>query len=329
NLGDLLPGLEDQKAMATRKSLNIVLTKLFEHIPHIVGGSADLAGSNGTFVKGYDSVSADSLTGRNMHFGIREHGMSAIMNGMALHGGWTPYGGTFLVFSDYSRPSIRMAALMGLRVIFVFSHDSVLLGEDGPTHQPIEHLQALRLIPNLTVIRPADQTETAPAWIAALGNATGPTALIVTRQTLPVIDRKECAPAAETLKGGYVLWQAQEGAPDIIFIGSGSEVHICLQAARELSGEGVNARVVSMPSTELFELQSEEYRRAVLPDDCQKRITIEAAVSDGLARYCGMGGLALGINRFGASAPYDILAEKFGLTAKAIVSKARELLQAS
>jgi len=289
-----------------------------------LGGSADLTGSNKTDLKGEASLAAGDFSGRYIHFGIREHGMAAMLNGMFLHGGIRPYGGTFLVFSDYLRPSVRLAALMGLPVIYVFTHDSIGLGEDGPTHQPIEQLVALRAIPNLTVIRPAEATETAVAWQVALENKLGPTALALTRQGLPTLDRSQFAPAAGVANGAYVL--KDTNSPQVILMGSGSEVQIALDAQAILADRGIRARVVSMPSWELFERQSVEYRTSVLPSEITARVAVEAGVSLGWERYVGTAGKTIGLDRFGASAPYQTIYQKLGLTAEAMVSAATALL---
>jgi transketolase len=251
--------------------------------------------------------------------------MGSILNGMALHGGVIPYGGTFLVFSDYMRPAIRLAALMGLRVIYIFTHDSIGLGEDGPTHQPIEQLAALRAIPNLKVIRPCDANETAEAWKIAMQSNSGPVALALTRQGLPVLDRTEYSPAAELARGAYILKDVDSGMPDIIIIASGSEVAIALDACRELEKKGKGVRVVSMPSWELFEEQPEDYRRKVLPPEIKTRVAVEAGTSQGWHRYVGSMGDVIGVDHFGASAPSNVLFEKFGITADRVVEKALAL----
>jgi transketolase len=253
--------------------------------------------------------------------------MGSIANGMALHGGLIPYTGTFLVFSDYMRPSIRLAAMMGLPVVFICTHDSVWLGEDGPTHQPIEQLAALRAIPNLTVLRPADATETVEAWRVALTHRDGPLALALTRQKLPVLDRTELAKAEEVARGAYVLADAEGERPDIILVATGSEVHLALEAREQLAAQGVKARVVSMPSWEFFDRQPQSYRDQVLPPMVTVRLAIEAGVPQGWQRYVGLAGEIVGLNRFGASAPYKTLMEKFGFTAENITSRALALLR--
>ena len=311
--------------MATRKASGIVLNALAKALPTLIGGSADLAPSNLTLLKGYGDFQRDTPAGRNLRFGVREHAMGAILNGMALHGGLIPYGGTFLVFSDYMRPAVRLAAMMHLPVVYIWTHDSLWIGEDGPTHQPVEHLAALRAIPNLTVIRPCDASETAQAWRAALRRRDGPTALLLTRQNLPVLDRSDKARAENLARGAYVLREAPQGEPDLVLIASGSEVHLALAAQEGLAERGVRARVVSMPSWELFDAQPPDYRMAVLPPTVPK-IAIEAAVPLGWERYVGPGGAVIGVQRFGASAPYPVLMEKFGFTPQAVTERALEIV---
>ncbi|MFB0537853.1 MAG: transketolase [Anaerolineae bacterium] len=308
--------------LATRKASGQVLNAIAPRLPTLLGGSADLAPSNNTLLKEYGDIASNDFSGRNLHFGVREHAMGSIANGMALHGGLIPYTGTFLVFSDYMRPPIRLAAMMGLPLIFVFTHDSVWLGEDGPTHQPVEQLAALRAIPDLMVLRPADATETVEAWRVALTHRDGPVALALTRQKLPVLDRTELADAAGVARGGYVLADAGDERPDIILIATGSEVHLALEAHERLTEQGIKARVVSMPSWELFDQQPPTYRDQVLPPTVAVRLAIEAGVPQGWHRYVGLTGEVIGLNRFGASAPYKTLMEKFGFTAENIVSRA-------
>ena len=312
--------------MATRVASGKVLNAIAPHLPTLIGGSADLAPSCNTYLKGYGDFSADNRSGRNFHFGVREHAMAGILSGMALHGGIIPYGGTFLVFSDYMRPSIRLAAMMEIPVIYVFTHDSIGLGEDGPTHQPIEQLAALRAIPHLTVIRPADASETVVAWRVALERCEGPVALLFTLQSLPVLDRAILAPADGLARGAYVLAEAAGGQPDVILIATGSEVHPTLAARERLAEQGVRTRVVNMPSWELFERQPQFYRDAVLPPEVTARLAIEAGVPQGWHRYVGDGGDVIGIERFGASAPYKVLWEKYGFTAENIAARALEML---
>ena len=312
-------------AMATRVASGKVLNAIAPALPTLIGGSADLTPSNNTELKEYDWLQPGGFHGRNIHFGVREHAMGAILNGMALHGGVIPYGGTFLVFSDYMRPAIRLAALMELPVIYVFTHDSIGLGEDGPTHQPVEHLAALRTIPNLVVIRPADAAETAEAWRVALEHQDGPVALALTRQKLPALERPAGATAAELKRGAYVLADAK-GTPDVILLASGSEVEIAVEARNRLAQQGVQARVVCMPSWELVEKQPPAYQDQVLPPEVNARVAVEAAVPQGWERYVGRDGLVIGLDRFGASAPYEVLMEEFGFTAENVTSQTLKLL---
>ncbi len=317
----------DPKGTATRVASGTVLNALASRLPSLIGGSADLAPSNKTMLKGSTNFAADHYDQRNFHFGVREHGMGSILNGMALHGGVIPYGGTFLIFSDYMRPPIRLAAMMGLKVIYVFTHDSIGLGEDGPTHQPIEQLASLRLIPNLTVIRPADANETAEAWRMALKIEGGPVALILTRQNLPTLDRDLMAPADNLAYGAYVLNSLEGSTPEVILMASGSEVSIALEAMEKLKEKGLSTRVVSMPCWELFEQQPREYRDRILPPAIKTRVAIEAGRTQGWDRYVGDQGAVIGLDHFGASAPYQVLYEKFGLTADQVVEKVLGLLK--
>jgi len=315
----------EDKPVATREASGRVMNAIAQKVHSFAGGSADLAPSTKTTLKDYGHFGSEDYGGRNIHFGVREHAMGAIANGMSLHGGIIPYTGTFLVFYDYMRPPVRLAALMGIRVVYIFSHDSVGIGEDGPTHQPIEQITGLRSVPNLVTIRPADATETVEAWKAALERRHGPTALILSRQNLPILDRKTLAPASGVQQGGYVLWEATT-SPDVILIGTGSEVHIALEAGKLLQDKGIAARVVSLPSWELFDAQPVEYRNAVLPPDIRARVSIEAAMPLGWERYIGLDGVAIGIPRFGVSAPAKVIYEKLGLTAQHVVDEARRLL---
>ena len=317
---------EDRKGMATRAASGKVLNQVAPVIKNLVGGSADLSPSNKTIIQGSSSFQAGTYGGRNIHFGVREHAMAGIMNGMALHGGMRPYGGTFLVFSDYMRPSLRLSAMMELGVIYIFTHDSIGLGEDGPTHQPIEHLVSLRAIPSLVVIRPCDANETAGAWEYALEYGGGPVALILSRQSLPVLDPDIYKTRQGVKKGAYILKESGLSRTDAIIIASGSEVHIALESSRELEKEGVGTRVVSMPSWEIFEKQSREYRDSVLPPDITARVAIEAGVPLGWEKYVGDRGKIIGINRFGASAPYKVLYEKLNITSSHVIKKIKELL---
>jgi len=309
--------------IATRKASGAVLNAIAKKTPFLIGGSADLSPSTNTILKGFDDFTRETA-GRNLHFGVREHAMGAVLNGMAESVALIPYGATFLVFSDYMRPAIRLSALMGLHLVYVFTHDSVGLGEDGPTHQPVEHLAALRAIPGLTVIRPADAAETAEAWRAAL-KSDGPTALILTRQGLLVIDRNVCAPAEGLGRGGYILKDPVGGSPDIILMASGSEVSLVLESAGALTEKGIKARVVSMPSWELFDAQDEAYRQSVLPDAVTRRLAVEAGVSQGWHRYVGTEGGIIGIDRFGASAPGKEVLMHLGFTVENVVAKALAL----
>jgi transketolase len=319
-----LPTFDPTKSVATRNASGTVINAIAPRLPALAGGAADLASSTKTLISGESDVNRDSFEGRNLRFGVREHAMSSMMNGMALHGGFIPYGGTFLVFSDYMRPAVRLAGLMNAHVVYVFTHDSLWLGEDGPTHQPVEHVAALRAIPNLTVIRPADATEVTEAWKVAI-ESDGPVALILTRQGIAVLDREKFPPASELTKGAYVLVDA-EGAPDVILIASGSEVHVALAAREILAKQGVQARVVSMPSWELFEAQTQAYKDSVLPPEITARLAVEAGVSMGWARYVGLKGDVVAIDRFGESAPYKVLMEKFGYTGPAVAQRALRLI---
>ncbi|RPJ38488.1 MAG: transketolase, partial [Planctomycetaceae bacterium] len=289
-------------------------------------GSADLATSNNTLLRGAGEFSPQHRAGRNLYFGVREHAMAAVLNGLALHGGVIPYGATFLIFSDYMRPAIRLAALSELPVIYVFTHDSVGLGEDGPTHQPIEHLAALRGIPHLTVIRPADANETTVAWRVALTQRHGPVALILTRQNLPIFDRTQMAPADGLQRGAYILLDAEGTTPDILLIATGSEVLLAVESRKQLAEHGVRARVVSMPSWELFEQQPQAYRHAVLPPSVRLRLAIEAGIPQGWHYYVGPEGDIIGLMRFGASAPGAVAMEKLGLNVPNVVARAMQLV---
>ncbi len=311
--------------LATRQASGLTLNRLAPVLTTLMGGSADLAPSTKTLLADETDFQADTPTGRNLRFGVREHGMGGILNGMALHGGIRPYGGTFLVFSDYMRPSVRMAALMGLPVIYVWTHDSVWVGEDGPTHQPVEHLAALRAIPNLVVIRPADANETAAAWQVALERRDGPTALVLTRQSLPVLFETR-RPAAKTVeRGGYVLVDSS-GVSTVLLIASGSEVHLALDARDLLAERGIPVRVVSMPSWELFDAQPASYRSLILPPEVTARLAIEAGISQGWEKYVGPVGDVMSLEHFGASAPHAVLQEKFGFTAQAVVERVMNLM---
>ncbi|MCX5908048.1 MAG: transketolase, partial [Deltaproteobacteria bacterium] len=320
-----------------------ILNALASQIPWLIGGSADLNPSTNTALKNcgnFQSPLGEKIQGEavqgavpgvwgyggaNIHFGVREHAMGGIINGMALHGGLLPYGSTFLIFSDYLRPAIRLAALMKLRVIYVFTHDSIAVGEDGPTHEPIEQLVSLRAIPNLTVIRPADAGEVVEAWKLAVQHPEGPVALIMTRQAVPIFDRTRVAPAAGVQKGAYILAEADGGKPEIILIATGSEVHLAIEAYSRARAEGIALRVVSMPSWELFEGQPLQYREQVLPPEVPRRISVEAGSTQGWAKYVGLSGVTIGIDHFGASAPGKVVLEKFGFTVDHIMEQVKKL----
>jgi transketolase len=322
---DLIPVFTAKDGnVASRAASGVVINAIARKIPELMGGSADLASSTNTIIKGEPSFSAESYAGRNFHFGIREHGMGSIMNGMSLFGGIIPYGATFLIFSDYMRPPVRLACIMDRHVIYVYTHDSIGLGEDGPTHQPIEQLSALRAVPHITLIRPADASETAEAWRAALKQK-GPVALVLTRQKLPFIDRSKYASASGLARGAYVLADSPGGAPQVVLMSSGSEVSLILDAQKKLEADGIRARAVSMPSHELFARQDQAYRDSVLPRGV-KRIAIEAAHPMSWYRWVGDDGVIIGIERFGASAPAPIIYSHLGITADRMVEAARKLV---
>jgi transketolase len=322
-----IPSLvSEPKPLATREASGKVLTAIFPHAPGLVGGSADLAPSTNTYVKSFGDFQADQYQGRNFHFGVREHAMGAILNGMALHGGLIPFGATFLIFSDYMRPSVRLAAFMKARVIYVWTHDSVGLGEDGPTHQPIEHAAALRAIPGLIFIRPSDATETAEAWRSALRHTSGPVALALTRQKLPVIDRSKYASAEGLHRGAYILAEAESGTPDVIIIATGSEVGVALSARDMLQAKTIKTRVVSMPCWEFFARQEAAYHESVIPRSARLRVAVEAAVSFGWERWVGEDGLIIGIDRYGASAPFEVSMRNFGFSPENVAQKILERL---
>lgn len=338
-----LPAFQaDNKGIATRKASETVLQALAPKIPELMGGSADLNPSTFTWLKGFGDFQSPKSSsegvqglvggewgygGRNVHFGVREHAMGSITTGMALHGGLTPYTATFLVFSDYMRPPIRLAALSKCSAIYIFTHDSIGLGEDGPTHQPVEQIMNLRAVPNLTVIRPADAAETVEAWRAALLRNDGPTALIFTRQGVPVLDRTECQQAEGLQRGGYVLWESTKGITHVILIGTGSETHIALEAGKKLAAEGIRVRVVSLPSWEIFDGQTQDYRDSVLPPGVKARVAVEAGIKLGWEHYVGLDGAVVGMDSFGASAPASVLYEKFGITAEHVIQAAKDLLK--
>jgi transketolase len=332
----------DGKGVSTRVAGGQILNAIAKQVPNLIGGAADLNPSTMTALKGMgdfepaSSAHGDmqgsvgggwSFAGRNIHYGVREHAMGAAANGMALHGGIIPFTATFFTFSDYMRPAMRLAALMEQHIIFVFTHDSIALGEDGPTHQPIEQLAALRAIPHLSVIRPCDANETAEAWRVAMQSAHKPVALVLTRQNVPTLDRAQFAPASGLQRGAYVLADSPDGKPDIILIASGSEVALIVEAAKKLAAEKIHARLVSMPSWDLFDAQPEEYRRNVLPPSIKARLAVEAGVAQGWSKYVGEAGDVLSIERFGASAPYQVLFEKFGFTPDNVAARAREVLK--
>ena len=320
-----LPAFADGKPIATRAAFGQVLNAVTARLPTLIGGSADLTPSNNTAIKGASDFQKGAWDGRYLRFGVREHAMGAILSGLALHKGVRPYGGTFLVFADYMRPAIRLAALMRLPVIYIFTHDSIAVGEDGPTHEPVEHLASLRAIPGLTVIRPADATETAAAWRLALQGVNGPVALVLSRQNLPVLDRA-AFPAADMLACGAYSLSDAGGPPRVILIASGSEVHLALKAQGLLAEKGVAARVVSMPSWELFEKMPREFRDSVLPPEVTARLAVEAGIGMGWERYVGAAGAGVFMTGFGASAPGGTVMEKFGFTAANVAEKALKLL---
>jgi transketolase len=323
SLSDLFAS--EDKPVATREASGRVMNAIVKRVHAFTGGSADLAPSTKTLLKDHGHYGFEEHCGHNIHFGVREHAMGAIANGMSLHGGTIPYTGTFLIFYDYMRPPVRLAAMMGIRVIYIFTHDSIGLGEDGPTHQPIEQLMGLRAVPNLVTIRPADATETVEAWRIAMERRSGPTALILSRQTLPVLDRKVLAPAVGLRRGGYILWQASP-SPDAIVIGTGSEVHLALKAGKLLKDKGIAARILSLPSWELFDGQPPEYRKELLPNELRVRVSIEAGTPLGWEHYVGLDGVAIGLSRFGASAPSRVIYEQLHLTAKRVANEVVRLL---
>ncbi|KJS33024.1 MAG: transketolase [Desulfatitalea sp. BRH_c12] len=320
---DLVTFKPEDGAVATRSASGKALNALAERVPTLMGGSADLAPSNNTFLKGLPEFQKGHYDGRNIRFGVREHAMGAIMSGLFLHGGIRPFGGTFLVFADYVRPAIRVAALMKLPLIYVFTHDSIAVGEDGPTHQPVEHLAALRTIPNLLVLRPCDANETVDAWTQAMRSNNNPVVLALSRQNLPVLDPKQTN--GQLAQGGYVLSDCK-GTPDILLLGSGAEVHLALKAQKLLGAQNVAARVINMPSWELFERNTEDYKKSVLPPGVTARLAVEAGIPMGWERYVGTDGKVIGMQGFGASAPGNIVLEKFGFTADNVVAQALALL---
>ena len=322
-----MPAFETGGSVATRAASGKVLNALAGTVPTLIGGSADLAPSTNTYLAGLGDFQRGSRGGRNLRFGVREHAMGGILNGLAYHGGLFPFGGTFFIFTDYMRPAIRLAALSGLPVTYVFTHDSIGLGEDGPTHQPIEHLASLRAMPGLIVIRPSDAAETIVAWEVALERREGPTALVLSRQGLPVLDRSQLGPADGLRRGGYVLREAASGGPEAIIVATGSEVHIALEGAEVLSKQGVETRVVALPSWELFEVQDLAYQQAVFPQGLRARVALEAGATLGWERYVGDEGVVIGVDHFGASAPAGVLYKEFGLTADNVVASVLRVLR--
>jgi transketolase len=296
-------------------------------LPELMGGSADLTPSNNTWIKGGHDFQADSPDGRYLRFGVREHAMGAILNGLAVHRGIMPYGASFLVFTDYARPAIRLSALMGLPVKWIFTHDSIGVGEDGPTHQPVEHMASLRAIPGLIDIRPADANEVTEAWRVAILSKDAPVLIALSRQNLPTLDREQLNPASGLQKGAYVLKDFGKGKPDLILMATGSEVSLAIEAAQKLAEKGQNVRVVSMPSWALFESQPQAYRDSVLLPDVKKRVAVEAGVSFGWERWVGCEGKIIGIDRFGESGPYKDVFRELGLTVEAVFKAAKELLK--
>jgi transketolase len=317
----------DEKGLATRQSSGKTLNVIAKEVPFFQGGSADLAGSNDTLIEGGGDFESGNYLGRIFHFGIREHGMAAAVNGMALHGGIIPFGATFLMFNDYMKPAYRLAHLMGVQSIFVFTHDSIGQGEDGPTHQPVETLAAMRATPNSCVLRPADANEVAYSWLIALQRKNAPTALVLSRQAVPTFDRTKFAPASGTLKGAYTLSEAKGGKPQVILIGTGSEVQLCVKAQEALEKEGVAARVVSAPSLELFAAQPASYQDEVLPPSVKARVVVEAATSFGWHRWAGLQGKFVTLERFGASAPGGVALKNLGFTPEKVVEAAKESLK--
>jgi transketolase len=316
----------DPKGLATRKASGKTLNAIADKLPLLIGGSADLSPSTDTELDAFQSFSDENHGGRNFHFGIREHAMGAVLNGMKLTNGIIPFGATFLIFSDYMRPPIRLAAIMKIRTIFIYTHDSIGLGEDGTTHQPVEQLIGLRSVPNMTVIRPADANETAHAWRVTLEHSGGPVALILTRQNLPIIDQDKYAKANNVDKGAYILSDC-ENEPQIILMATGSEVHLLLEAQEKLKEESINARVVSFPSWEIFEAQSDEYKEKVFPKNIRRRLAVEAGSPIGWCKYVTDDGDVLGITKFGESAPGEEVMKEYGFTTENVVAKAKALLK--
>lgn len=327
NFDNVLPNFEaDAEGMATRAASGTVIQSLAAEVPHLLGGSADLTGSNKTWIDDAGIFDSSDYSGQNIHFGVREHAMGAALNGIALHKGAIPFGGTFLIFSDYCRPAIRIAALSEIPSIFVFTHDSIGLGEDGPTHQPVEHLASLRAMPNTLVLRPADANEVAWCWKAALEHTEGPSLLALTRQSIPVFRRNTDNDVSQTMRGAYILADSEQDQPDAILMGSGSEVQYAVKAKQILAERDIDARVVSMPSWELFRRQEEEYKQQVLPKEVTARLSVEAAATLGWREWVGTEGTTIGLDHFGASAPYQDIYNKFGITPQRIADEAEQLV---
>ena len=327
NLESILPKYGPEKPIATRNAGGDILKALFGAVPNLLGGSADLAPSTKTWIKEFGSFEKDNYGGRNLHFGIREHGMGTICAGLGYYGGLIPFGSTFFVFTDYMRPPIRLASLSGLQTIYVFTHDSICVGEDGPTHEPVEHLSTLRAIPGVIDLRPGDANEAGYSWLAALQHKTQTSTIMLTRQNIPVFDRTKTAPASGALKGGYTLWESKPGTtPEIILIGSGSETYLAYEVAQKLGAEGKAARAVSLSSWSLFEAQSQEYKDSVLPPGVTKRVAVEAGIHQGWERYTTTSGKFVGVDKFGASAPYERILKEYGLTVENVLAVAKSLL---
>jgi transketolase len=327
DLASLLPKYGPEKPIATRNAGGEILKVLFGAVPNLIGGSADLAPSTKTWIKEFGSFEKGNYGGRNLHFGIREHGMGAVCAGIGYYGGLIPFGSTFFVFTDYMRPPIRLAALSGIQTIYVFTHDSICVGEDGPTHEPVEQLATVRAIPRVIDLRPGDANEAGYAWIAALEHKHHTSCIMLTRQNLPVFDRTKTAPASGALKGGYTLWESKPGTtPEIILIGSGSETSLAYEAAQKLGAEGKASRAVSLSSWALFEAQTQEYKDSVLPPSVTKRVAVEAGIHQGWERYTTTAGKFVGVDKFGASAPYERILKEYGITVEHVLEVAKSLL---
>jgi len=318
---------DSPKGIATRAASGKVINALSAVVPELIGGSADLAPSTKTWIDGSKDFQAGQYQGKNFHFGVREHGMGALINGLAIHGGIIPYGGTFLVFSDYMRPAIRISALSHIPSIWVFTHDSIGVGEDGPTHQPVEHFAALRAIPNLVVLRPGDANEVTQAWAFALSHREGPTVLALSRQSIPVLDRSVYSPAEGLQQGAYILRDYGDKDPELILMASGSEVDLIVKAGEKLAGDGINLRLISFPSWELFREHDDSYRNKILPPGISARLAVEAGISQGWHEWVGDQGKIMAVDRYGASAPAGRIYSEFGLTVEAVINNAMELLR--